>query len=65
MVVLRPGDRVLLALIEEPAESDARDYAQALHDAFPGVEFVIAGGVSGMAVHSPVPITADWPESTA
>lgn len=56
MVVLRPGDKVLVSLVDEPDTEVADEYASALNDAFPGVEFVILGGAAGIAVlHDPSP----------
>jgi len=50
MVVLRPGDKVLVALVDDPPPEEAQEWARQLHSAFRGVEFVIAGGVAGLAV---------------
>lgn len=49
MILLRPGDRVMVVLHEDPGEDEALTYSEALHDSFPGVEFVIVGGVTGIA----------------
>lgn len=50
MVVLRPGDKVLVSLVDDPEAEVANEYAASLHEAFPGVEFVILGGAAGIAV---------------
>lgn len=50
MVVLRPGDQVLVCLNQDPSPEEAQLWSQQLHDSFRGVEFVIAGGVAGIAV---------------
>lgn len=50
VVVLRRGDRVLLAMHEEPTPEDAQEYMKGLCGAFPGVEFVILGGCAGLLV---------------
>lgn len=50
MILLRPGDRVMVVLTEDPEEDTAVEYSNQLHECFPGVEFVIVGGVTGVAV---------------
>lgn len=50
MVVLRRGDRVLVAMAHEPPEDEVREYLMSLTRAFPGVEFVVAGGIAGLLV---------------
>lgn len=50
VVVLRRGDRVLLAMREDPDPEDAQVYLKALTDAFPGVEFVVLGNVAGVLI---------------
>ena len=50
IVVLRRGDKVLVAMREEPEPEDGLSYIEALHDNFPGVEFVLLGGVAGLAL---------------
>lgn len=52
VVVLRPGDRVLLAMTHDPEEPEAQAWMQALSQDFPGIKFTIVGGVAGIAVHS-------------
>lgn len=49
MILLRPGDRVMVVLHEDPGEDEALSYSEALHESFPGVEFIIVGGVTGIA----------------
>lgn len=51
VVVLRPGDKVLVALIDDPPPEEAQEWARQLHSAFKGVEFTICGGVAGLAIH--------------
>lgn len=53
MIILRPGDRVLVTLVDDPDAELANEFADALHDQFPGVEFTIMGGVAGIAVMTP------------
>jgi len=50
MLVLRPGDKVLVCLHDDPSPEEAQEWARQLHGAFKGVEFTIAGGVAGLAV---------------
>lgn len=50
MIVLRRGDRVLVTMVEEPGEQDAAQYLDFLTRSFPGVEFVLLGGVAAVAV---------------
>lgn len=52
MIALRPGDKVLVALTEEPTDQQAADLARTLRRAFPGVDFVIVGGVAAVAVQT-------------
>jgi hypothetical protein len=53
MVVLRPGDKVLVTLTDEPQPDDLKQASADLKAAFPGVEFVLMTGVAGIAVQSP------------
>lgn len=53
MVVLRPGDRVLIAMSTDPDPDEAQSWAHELHTVFPGVEFVFLGGVAALAVMAP------------
>ncbi len=50
MIVMRPGDQVLVTLVEDPDEDVAQAMAHTLHQSFPGVEFVLMGGVAGVAL---------------
>ena len=50
MVVLRPGDRVLVTLTEEIVQADVDEMAYALRQAFPGVDFTILTGVASILV---------------
>lgn len=52
-LVLRPGDRVLIALVDEPTEHEAVQYTGQLGAAFPGTEFTVIGGVAGLVVQPP------------
>lgn len=52
MIVLRPGDRVLVTLTDDPEEDMAQEFARVLHESFPGTEFIIMGGVAGLLVQS-------------
>jgi hypothetical protein len=57
LLVLRPGDNVLIALTEDPSEEQATEYAAILGDSFPGVEFTVVGGVESVVVLPPTPTT--------
>lgn len=50
MIVLRRGDRVLVTMVEDPEAEDAAQYLDFLTKSFPGVEFVLLGGVAAVAV---------------
>lgn len=52
MIVLRPGDRVLVTLNDEPEDDNRIAMLAGLRDSFPGVEFVIMTGVSGILVQA-------------
>lgn len=52
MIVLRPGDRVLLAVADEPSDDARKVMLAGLRDSFPGVEFVIATGIAGVLVQA-------------
>lgn len=52
MVVVRPGDRVLVTLTEDPEPEITQQIALSLRQAFPGVEFTVLTGVSSIAVSS-------------
>lgn len=48
--VIFPGDKVLLTMPDDITSREAADIKDALRAQFPDVEFVLIGGVSGMAV---------------
>lgn len=50
MVVLRPGDRVLVAFPDEPGSDVTDVIAAELRRSFPGVDFTVLTGVTGLAV---------------
>lgn len=50
LVVLRPGDQVLLALHGDPPDDVAQEWSRLLHESFRGVSFTLVGGVAGLAV---------------
>lgn len=50
VVVLRRGDKVLLALHYEPTPEEAQEQLGALTKTFPGVEFVMVGNCAGLLV---------------
>jgi hypothetical protein len=52
LIVLRPGDRVLLALVEDPTPEDAKTIAATLRGSFPGVDFTVIGGIAGLCVQT-------------
>ncbi|GAA1455627.1 hypothetical protein [Nocardiopsis tropica] len=52
MVVLRPGDKVLLTLAEDPEPEQLQQFVADLKSAFSGVDFVVASGVTGIAVQA-------------
>lgn len=52
VVVLRPGDRVLLAMTHDPDPEEAQAWMQALSQDFPGIKFTVVGGVAGIAVQA-------------
>ena len=53
MLVLRPGDKVLVTLADDPDQQIVLTVTQDLRRSFPGVEFTILTGVSGLAISSP------------
>ena len=53
MVVLRPGDRVLVALAGESDPEVVQAITATLQDSFPGVEFVVMDGVVSILVGGP------------
>lgn len=50
MLVLRPGDHVMVCLVDDPSPDEAREWTRALSQSFRGVEFTLVGGVSGIVV---------------
>ncbi|WP_075906287.1 hypothetical protein [Actinomadura sp. CNU-125] len=52
MVVLRPGDRVLVALTEDIPTEDVQAFTAQLRRSFPTVSFVVIGGIAGVAVQA-------------
>jgi hypothetical protein len=50
MVVLRPGDRVLVTLAGESDPEVIQEITATLKDSFPGVEFVVMDGVTSILV---------------
>ncbi len=50
MVLLRPGDRVLVAFTEDLDSLEAQEMAQTLRTAFPGVDFTVMAGVASVLV---------------
>lgn len=53
LLVLRPGDNVLLTLTEDLASEEIQDMASKLHESFPGVDFTIMTGVASILVQAP------------
>lgn len=53
MVVLRPGDRVLVALASETDPEQITAMAVALRESFPGVEFTVMDGIQSIMVGGP------------
>lgn len=50
MVVLRPGDRVLVAFAGEPGQDTTAHIASGLRTSFPGVDFTVLTGVTSIVV---------------
>lgn len=50
LIVLRPGDKVLVTLTEDPGEAECRQILTELRRSFRGCEFTILSGVTGIAV---------------
>lgn len=54
MLVLRPGDKVLVTLADDaPPPDTTTAVADALRRHFPGVDFLIVTGITGIAVLPP------------
>ncbi|MEV7013286.1 hypothetical protein [Streptosporangium sp. NPDC051022] len=52
LIVLRPGDKVLVAFTQDLSDDDAQHAATTLRRSFPGVTFTVLAGVSGICVQS-------------
>ena len=52
MVVLRPGDRVLIALTEDADPELLQQFVGGLRRSFPTVSFTVIGGVASVAVQA-------------
>jgi hypothetical protein len=52
MVVLRPGDRVLIALVDDPPGEEITQFTAQLRRSFPTVSFTVIGGIAGVAVQA-------------
>lgn len=52
MVVLRPGDRVLIALTDDIPAVEVQAFTAELRRSFPTVSFVVIGGIAGVAVQA-------------
>lgn len=50
LVVLRPGDKVLLALTEDPGEDACKQILAELRRSFRGCDFTLLSGVTALAV---------------
>jgi hypothetical protein len=53
LLVLRPGDNVLLTLTEDLNSEEIQDMAGKLRESFTGVEFTIVTGVASILVQAP------------
>lgn len=52
LIVLRPGDRVLVTLAEDPGPEACKQIIAELRRSFRGCEFTVLAGVSGIAVQA-------------
>ncbi|WP_329521162.1 hypothetical protein [Spirillospora sp. NBC_01491] len=52
MVVLRPGDRVLIALTEDAPPEELQEFTAQLRRSFPTVSFTVIGGIAGLGVQA-------------
>lgn len=50
MICLRPGDRVLVTLTDDPDPETLADIAAGLRKGFPGVDFTVISGIASLAV---------------
>ncbi|WP_433364050.1 hypothetical protein [Streptosporangium sp. CA-115845] len=53
LVVLRPGDKVLITLEDDPPDDVIAHVTSGLRRDFPGVHFTVVTAVSGIAVLPP------------
>jgi hypothetical protein len=53
LIVLRPGDKVLVTLSDDPDPEHTHAVMRTLRKAFPGVDFTLMAGVSAIAVAAP------------
>lgn len=53
MVMLRPGDRVLVTLAKETDPEEITATAAVLRESFPGVEFTVMDGIQSIMVGGP------------
>lgn len=53
MLVLRPGDKVLVTLTEDPGDDACADIIRSLRASFPGIDFTVLSGVATLAVLPP------------
>ena len=54
MLVLRPGDRVLVTLTDDPGPEGCAQVAAALKNSFPDCDFTVLAGVAGLLVQPPL-----------
>lgn len=53
LIVLRPGDKVLIALTDDPGPEGCAQVAAALKNSFPDCDFTVLAGVAGLLVQPP------------
>jgi hypothetical protein len=53
LVMLRPGDNVLVSLTDDLDSEEVQDFVTKLRESFPGVEFTVVTGVAGILVQPP------------
>lgn len=53
VLVLRPGDKVLIPFSQHLTAQDAHEIQEKLGERFPGVEFTLVDGVAGGCAHAP------------
>lgn len=58
MVLLRPGDRVLVVVEGDPPADECQHIASELRKSFPAVDFTVLGGIASICVQGGEP----WPE---